>query len=138
MKAVNKTNKVIIDTNIWISFLIGKTLHHLLQDILDEQLTIVTCKEQLKELLATVEKPKLKKHFHSEQITSFFSFLNEYAVFVPVISTVTLCRDAKDNYLLALAKDSDADYLITGDKDLLVMKRFEETRIITIAEYKIK
>jgi putative PIN family toxin of toxin-antitoxin system len=137
MKAAGKTNKVIIDTNLWISFLIGKILHPLLQDILDEQLIIVTCKEQLKELLSTVEKPKLKKYFHPEQIASFFSFLNEYAIFVPVTSTVTLCRDAKDNFLLALAKDARADYLITGDKDLLVIKKFEETAIVTIAEYRM-
>ncbi|GHT20988.1 putative toxin-antitoxin system toxin component, PIN family [Bacteroidia bacterium] len=137
MKAANKTNKVIIDTNLWISFLIGKNLHHLLQDILDEQLVVVTSKEQLKELLSTVAKPKLEKYFHPEQVASFFSFLNEYAIFAPVTSTVTVCRDAKDNFLLALAKDSLANYLITGDKDLLVIKKFEETQIVTIAEYRM-
>jgi predicted nucleic acid-binding protein len=39
------------------------------------------------------------------------------------------------NFLLALAKDSKASRLITGDHDLLVLSGFEGTRIITIAEY---
>jgi hypothetical protein len=37
-------------------------------------------------------------------------------------SRVTVCRDLKDNYLLALARDSNANFLITGDKDLLEIK----------------
>jgi len=48
-----------------------------------------------------------------------------------------LCRDDKDNFLLALAKDSNADFLITGDKDLLILKKFEDTSIVTIADYQI-
>jgi putative PIN family toxin of toxin-antitoxin system len=135
MKAANKTNKVIIDTNIWISFLIGKNLRHLLQYILDEQFIIVTCKEQLIEFLETVEKPKLKKYFHTEQVTSFFSFLNEYAIVVPVTSTVTLCRDAKDNYLLALSIDASAHFLVTGDNDLLVLQYIDNTQIVNFSNF---
>ena len=45
------------------------------------------------------------------------------------------CRDVKDNYLLALSKDADADYLITGDKDLLVLKQFENTLIVTLPQF---
>jgi predicted nucleic acid-binding protein len=55
-----------------------------------------------------------------------------------VTSSVSLCRDKKDNFLLALAKDACADYLITGDKDLLVIKKFERTQIITITEYRMQ
>ncbi len=54
---------------------------------------------------------------------------------VDVRSKVELCRDPKDNFLLALAKDGDADYLITGDADLLVLKEFEKTKIVTLAEF---
>lgn len=50
-------------------------------------------------------------------------------------SDVTICRDEKDNFLLALAKDSGADYLITGDKDLLILKTIEKTKILTIVDF---
>jgi putative PIN family toxin of toxin-antitoxin system len=64
--------------------------------------------------------------------------INVYAEFYTAKSTVDVCRDSKDNFLLALAKESKADFLITGDKDLLVIKKFENTEIVTIAEYKLK
>lgn len=66
-----------------------------------------------------------------------FNIIERYADYVIVTSNVDLCRDDKDNFLLSLAKDSEADFLITGDKDLLVLKKFEETRIVTIAEYQM-
>jgi uncharacterized protein len=61
--------------------------------------------------------------------------LDTYGVMVDVKSTVNVCRDPKDNFLLALAQDSNAHYLITGDQDLLALKKFGKTSIITIAEY---
>lgn len=54
---------------------------------------------------------------------------------IDVESTITVCRDPKDNFLLALAKDGKADYLITGDKDLLDLQKFGKTKIITIANF---
>lgn len=42
-----------------------------------------------------------------------------------------------DTNLLSLAKDNGADYLITGDNDLLILEKFEKTKIITIKEYEL-
>ena len=61
--------------------------------------------------------------------------MSERATFIDVSSTVDVCRDAKDNFLLALAKDGKASHLLTGDKDLLVLKNFGKTKILTISEY---
>ena len=52
---------------------------------------------------------------------------------IEVKRNVTVCRDSKDNFLLALAKDGKADYLLTGDKDLLELKKFGKTKIRTIS-----
>ena len=57
------------------------------------------------------------------------------AEFIEVTSEVIFCRDSKDDFLLSLAKDSNASHLITGDVDLLEIKNFEETKILTITEY---
>lgn len=46
-----------------------------------------------------------------------------------------MCRDGKDNFLLALANDGRASHLITGDKDLLVLEKLNQTEILTISEY---
>ena len=41
----------------------------------------------------------------------------------------------KDNYLLSLATDANADYLITGDNDLLVLEKINSTQIIRYKEF---
>jgi len=57
------------------------------------------------------------------------------AAFISVTSIVDLCRDPKDNFLLALAKDGNATHLLTGDKDLLVLGKAGKTKILTLSEY---
>lgn len=62
-----------------------------------------------------------------------FEFIDEYSDFVEVRSSVQLCRDEKDNFLSNLAIDSRADYLVTGDKDVLTLESIELTKIISIS-----
>jgi len=52
-----------------------------------------------------------------------------------VKSSVELCRDKRDNFWLELAKDGQADYLITGDDDLLVLKSFKQTKILKLKDF---
>jgi predicted nucleic acid-binding protein len=111
-------HKVIIDTNLWVSFLLTKRFNF------------------VDELLDVVARPKLKPFFAPQLLDSLLQLIEESALFYEVETTVSVCRDEKDNFLLALAKESQADYLLTGDKDLLVLKKFEQTSIITIAAYK--
>jgi hypothetical protein len=47
-----------------------------------------------------------------------------------------ICRDPKDEFLLALSKESKANYLITGDKDLLDIKVYGRTKIVTVKQFK--
>ena len=65
----------------------------------------------------------------------FLKMFKAAVLCVPVPSKVTVCRDPKDNFLLSLAKDGNADYLLTGDADLLVLDVFKKTRICTIREF---
>jgi len=127
--------KVIIDSNIWVSFMIGKNLRRLLQYIRNEQITIITCTEQLQELSDAFQKPKLHKYFQSNQIATFFSFLRGVSLIVPITANISLCRDPKDDYLLALSISSDAHYLVTGDKDLLEMQKVNNTIIIKYTDF---
>ena len=63
------------------------------------------------------------------------STFEPYIDLIEVESIVTICRDPKDNFLLALAKDGKADYLLTGDKDLLDLIKFGKTKIKTITAF---
>lgn len=135
MKKASKPFKVIVDTNIWISFLIGKSLTGLQQYINAQSVLIVTCEEQIHELTDVFKKPKISKYFTSEQIAEFFELLEESSENVVLNTKIDLCRDLKDNYLLSLAIDSNADFLITGDNDLLVLNEIESTSIIKFIDF---
>jgi hypothetical protein len=60
---------------------------------------------------------------------------NQATILVNIKSEINLCRDVKDNFLLSLAKDSNSDYLITGDMDLLILEKVGKTKIVTLTEF---
>jgi putative PIN family toxin of toxin-antitoxin system len=61
--------------------------------------------------------------------------MNTKAELIMIKSNIRVCRDPKDNFLLSLAKDGKASHLITGDHDLLVLKKTGKTRILTMSDY---
>lgn len=82
-----------------------------------------------------MQKPKLQKYISPERVQLAIELVKQSATFIHLESTVELCRDNKDDYLLALAKDAQVDFLLTGDNDLLVLKQFEKTQIIKLSDY---
>ena len=131
----SKPIKVIIDTNLWISFLIGKQLVSLKSLLVEGTIQPIFSQQLLDEITIVTQRPKLQKYFPSEKVTELIVFLEAIGLIVEIQSSVLLCRDAKDNYLLALARDSKADYLITGDGDLLILENFEGTAILTYQNF---
>jgi putative PIN family toxin of toxin-antitoxin system len=127
--------RIVIDTNLWISFLLTKRFKFIDKLLENKKAELVFCHELLAELVEVTDRPKLRKFFTVEDWALMFEIIEHYAIYVPVVSSVTLCRDAKDNFLLSLSADAQADYLLTGDKDLLVLKTFGATRIVTITEF---
>jgi putative PIN family toxin of toxin-antitoxin system len=128
-------SRIILDTNLWISFLISKDFSKLDSFLFSKKIELVFSQELLDEFLDVVKRPKFRRFFTNEDIEDILETIEEFAIFVPVISKTDICRDPKDNFLLSLAKDSNAQYLLTGDKDLLDLKLFEKTKIITISTF---
>lgn len=136
MKA--KNTKVVFDTNVWISFLIGKRLQAILDFIADGSIIVVMSEELLAEIAEVSTRSKLKKYFPEKKVKELFDFLEIIAVKTPVTSSNTACSDAKDNFLLDLLEDSGADFLVTGDKELLLLNPFKSAGIITPKEFEQK
>ena len=128
-------DRVIIDTNLWISFLITKDLSKLDKILSDKLATLLYSQELIDEFIEVAQRPKFRRYFSADDLQALLLAMSNRAIFIDVSSTVTVCRDEKDNFLLALAKDGKASHLITGDKDLLVLKRFGKTKILSITEY---
>ncbi|MDG5800653.1 putative toxin-antitoxin system toxin component, PIN family [Marinilabiliaceae bacterium ANBcel2] len=113
----------------------GKHLKDLHKTIASGHIKIISCNEQLAELYEVFHRKKIQKYFTSNQVVDFFELLDDCAQFQKITTKVNHCRDKKDNYLLSLAIDSKADYLITGDKDLLILKSIKNTSIISYSNY---
>lgn len=128
-------DKVIIDTNLWISFLLAKDLSRLDSIVADREIVLIFSQELLDELIEVTQRKKFKRYFDLDDVESLLLKLRSRAIFVNVESKVDACRDPKDNFLLALAVDGRATHLITGDKDLLVLEYYSKTKILTITDY---
>ncbi|MDI9365789.1 MAG: putative toxin-antitoxin system toxin component, PIN family [Flavobacterium sp.] len=135
MKA--KNIKVIFDTNVWISFLIGKRLSFIKHYIANGQITIVTTDQLLQEIREVTSRDRLKKYFAEESVIELFELLDVIAEKVEIKPTYFINRDPKDNFLLDLIDFSKADYLVTGDKDLLVHNPFKSASILTPANFEV-
>jgi putative PIN family toxin of toxin-antitoxin system len=122
--------KVVIDTNIWISYLLGGLLQRIDEKILSKEVKAVVSDEMLKELSEVLSRPRFKNIFTAGRIKELFSLLDSYAIVVSPSQKVSVCRDEKDNFLLEVALEGEADYLITGDEDLLVLNPFHNIRIV--------
>ena len=122
--------KVIFDTNIWISFLIGKKLRSIKELIADHSIIIILTDQLLTEIKEVTRRPGISKYFPENNVNELIIFLNTVAEVVPVSGTNLLKRDPKDSFLLDLIEASQADYLVTGDNDLLSLGKFRTTEIL--------
>ncbi|MBC6490697.1 putative toxin-antitoxin system toxin component, PIN family [Flavihumibacter stibioxidans] len=130
-----KVELIIVDTNLWLSFLIKRTFSKLDKILISGQVKLVFSEELLGEFVEVARRPKFRKYISSEDIHDLLLAIQDYAIFFEVLIVDEICRDPKDDFLLALATSSKADYLLTGDQDLLVLKRIGKTKIITLSEY---
>lgn len=131
----SKPERIVLDTNIFISFLISNSFSKLDKLIKSGKVQLLFSEELLSEFIDVTKRPKLKKYFAEKDIQKLLESINSYAHFITVNTTVDICRDSKDNFLLALCADGKADFLITGDEDLLIIGKFKKTVIIKPAHF---
>jgi putative PIN family toxin of toxin-antitoxin system len=134
MKEVKK-KRLVIDANIWVSSLLSPDFQVRTEVFFQAEYLLIISKALLDDLDNALRKPHLTKRIFRADYEELVTKLRSVAELVDVHSTVDICRDPKDNFLLALAKDGNADYLITGDTDLLVLKKFEKTKIVKLSEF---
>lgn len=126
--------KVIIDTNLWISFLLHGEVSKQLIDILSrDDIVIVTSQLSLDELVTVASRKKFAKRISNKQISLLLGFILKESLFYPLSDIPQRRRDPKDDFLLELAVTSCADYLLTGDSDLLGIKKIGTCQITTVS-----
>lgn len=119
--ARSRKKALVIDTNWYISATINRTSRRRLYNLLSNPAyTVLYCDELIDEYRAVILRDKFKKYIKLQQVLRFIELILPVLSSVEIKSDVAASRDVNDNYLLALSKDGAADYLITGDPDLLV------------------
>lgn len=134
---IKKNIKVIIDTNVWISFLIGKKLHSIIDHISNGEITIIISSELIQEILDVTSRPKLKKYFPQNKVFELINLLETIGELVEIKPTHLECIDPKDNFLLDMIEYSNADFLVTGDKELLKLNPFLNAKILLPQQFEI-
>ncbi len=130
--------KVILDTNLWISFLISRDFSFLDSYVEKGFVELIFSEELFGEFIEVSKRPKFKKYFSENDIKRLTQVINTHGALVSVTTDIKKCRDPKDNFLLNLAIDSHADYLVTGDNDLLEIKSIGTAKILTINDLVIE
>ena len=127
---------IVLDANVWVSALeFGGTPELALKKALEvDQLAI---SDYIEAEVLRVLTGKFGHRIHSAQ-TLLDEFLSK-AIRVRIVGDVAgACRDPKDDAILETALVAKADFLVAGDKDLLTLKSFRGTTIITPAAYLLR
>ena len=131
-----KKIKIILDTNIWISYLISKNNNQWDTLIFSDKIQIIYSEKLLNEFIEVTQRDKFRKFISLDDLEVILNYLGDFAIFVENIEKkYTPCRDLKDNFLLDLAVTAEADFLVTGDKDLLEIKTLENVKILSPTDF---
>ncbi len=133
--------KVVVDVNVLISALLwGGTPRKILILAQNNQISIFASPDLFQELETTLKRTKFQSKIKSLGLTveDILDAATEVLQSCPNISLdidISQLRDIKDYHILAAAVSAQADFLITGDQDLLVLNQFAEILIMTPADF---
>jgi hypothetical protein len=126
---------LILDTNILISALLSPlgAPAKLLDAWERKRLTLVACDALIAEFRDVVGRPFFRARLRASAAELLAAGLRDFSFFCRNLPDGPVASDPKDSYLLALAEASQAEFLVTGDRELLALKEHKSTRIVTPA-----
>ena len=131
--------KIILDCNIWISFLIGHQAQFVQQILTDTRIDVYVCDELLEEIHNVSFRDKIRTRVSNEELDDFFRIIYAFCRMANIEQKAqSEIRDPKDLYLLSLAESIEADYIISGDADLIELKQHKTTKMMSLADFKAK
>jgi uncharacterized protein len=125
--------KVILDSNVVVAAFSSRGLCQSLFELCLDRYDIIICDHILSEIFRILHK---KFKMSREKVEAIIDYLNEFCECVDYEKLENaVCRDKDDDEILALGQSINADYIITGDKNLLVLKSFNSIPIILPREF---
>jgi putative PIN family toxin of toxin-antitoxin system len=115
--------------------LLSPASHKVLSLLHDKDLVILLSEELYQEITTVASREKFRKYISGSDIVLLQTYLLQRACFVTIYSRLIFLEDPKDAFLFSLCKDGEVDYLITGDKTLLDINEFEQTKIVSLTSF---
>lgn len=111
--------RILFDTNLWISFIIGRRLASLREVLYRHDVEVYVSEQELDEIRNVIERPKFDKLISQETRYYFFEMVYDVCLFTDItVNAISPIRDPKDLYLLSMAESVPVDYIVSGDSDL--------------------
>ena len=121
--------KIVLDANVIIAAFAARGLCESIMEVCLSEHEILLCDELLDEILRNLRR-KIK--LSAQLVDDVGNLLLEQASTTePIPLSPDICRDSEDVKILGLAVAASADYIVTGDKDLLVLKEFQGIPILS-------
>ena len=126
----------VFDTNVLVSILISRGKpRELWNEVLEGKIRLELSNELLKEFNEVIARPEFKKYLRRSSLTRFRRILLKKANITRVkMRFAQITEDADDNIVFEAASSSGAEYIVSGDKDLLKLKEFKGIKIVTADE----
>jgi putative PIN family toxin of toxin-antitoxin system len=128
--------RFVVDTNVLVSRL-------LLPDSIPGQAfakaqatgDLLVSDDTLSELAEVLSRPKFDKYLSAKERRKFFSLLAPLCIKVEIVQPIQACRDPRDDKFLELAVNGSADFILSGDSDLLSLHPFQDIPILSPVQY---
>ncbi len=134
--------RVLIDTNVFLSYILAPAEPRVVTTVItmcltDDDIDLLIPPEQISEITATVTgKRYFREHIPLTLIDDLVAQLMALGDMLPRLDEIaSFSRDPKDDYLVAYGIVNEAEYLITGDQDLLVLDRVGELQVLSPAAF---
>jgi len=126
--------KVVFDTNIYISafVFVGGSADKAIQKILNNEDTLMISKPIVEETLRILAE---KFDRSIEDLSRTAIFLSELSTIVVPKERLSVLSDEPDNRILECAIEGGANKIVTGDKAMLKLVKYESIEIVTLRSY---
>ena len=131
--------RVVFDTNLLVSYLLvhRPPIAALIDEyLLQERFTLVTAPELLEELVRVLRYPRLQRYYDAaarDRFVALIAALSEVVTLPEEIPPIS--RDPDDDRVIVCAVVGHAEVIVSGDKDLLALRRVGKIPILTAAEF---
>src|SRR5690606_11324021 len=124
---MGKKKRIVLDTNNLIAALGWRgPSREVLNLVLTKKITLLICKEQILELERVMNYPKLKYTIPQK---------NTFLDLVKKTKRNVFKENSDDNFLLECAIDGKAEFVISGDKQVLMLRKYKNIKILTAKEF---